>query len=261
MRVRDVDLAVRERGKGRPFVWAHGLLGCMCQDDDARLLEWSVLDSGRRLVRYDARGHGRSEATLDPEDYRWSELACDLLALLDGLGESSAVLGGVSMGCATSLHAAVRAPERVAGLVLMAPPTAWETRPRQALAYLGMAVLVRAIGIGLFRRLASLPRAKPANAALAGLQRSVVEHLRCADRRAVVAALRGAARSDLPPVDALAALDAPALILAWADDPTHPVSSAERLAQILPEAELQVASSLEDMRGWTKRVAGFLESQ
>lgn len=35
---------------------------------------------------------------------------------------------GMSMGCATSIYAAIQAPERVIGLILVIPPTAWETR-------------------------------------------------------------------------------------------------------------------------------------
>lgn len=261
MKARGVDLAVRDTGQGPTMLWGHGLLGCMTQDDAAGLLDWAALAAGARLVRYDARGHGLSEATLAPEDYRWPELARDMLALLDGLGEQRAVLGGVSMGCATSLHAAVRDPERATGLVLMAPPTAWDTRPRQALTYRVLARVVELLGIGLFRRLALLPRPQPANEALAALHRSVAEHLRRADRRAVVAALRGAAKSDLPSERALAVLDIPALILAWTDDPAHPVSSAERLAELLPRSELHVAASAEQMHDWTKRVAGFVESR
>lgn len=261
MRVRDVDLAVEERGQGRPLLWGHGLLGSMGQEDSANLVDWAAWAAVCRLLRYDARGHGRSEATLAPDDYRWPELARDMLALLDALGADRTVLGGVSMGCATALHAAVRAPERVAGLVLMAPPTAWDTRPRQALAYRVLATVVDLFGVRPFRWLASLPRPRPDNEALAGLHDSVVEHLRRADRRAVVAALRGAAKSDLPSERALAALEVPALILAWTDDPTHPVSTAERLAETLPGSELHVAASAEEMHGWTKRVVDFLESR
>ncbi|MBW2243514.1 MAG: alpha/beta hydrolase [Deltaproteobacteria bacterium] len=261
MRVRDVDLEVQETGEGLAFIWGHGLLGSMAQDDAADLVDWAALSAGCRLLRYDARGHGRSEATLAPEDYCWPELGRDMLALLDALGEERAVLGGVSMGCATSLHAAVRAPERVAGLVLMAPPTAWRTRARQARVYRVLAIVIDRLGIGLFRRLASLPRPQPGNAALAAMERSVIEQLRRADRRAVVGALRGAAKSDLPAARKLAALDVPVLILAWTDDPSHPVSSAEELAEILPRAELHVAGSAEDVHGWTQHMADFLESR
>jgi len=82
------------------------------------------------------------------------------------------------------------------------------------------------------------------------MQASVMEHLRRADPRAVVAALRGAADSDLPEPDALREIRAPALILAWRGDPTHPVSTAKRLAKLLPHAELHVARSLDDLRAW-----------
>jgi 3-oxoadipate enol-lactonase len=260
VRVRDVDLAVRESGRGRPFVWGHGLLGSMAQDDSAGLFDWDALAAGHRMIRYDARGHGHSEATLLPEDYRWPELARDLLALLDALGEERSALGGISMGCATSLHAAAAAPERVAKLILVAPPTAWRTRPRQALVYRGLATVVDIFGTQLFRCLAALPRRQPGNEALAAMQRSVLEHLRRSDRRAVLAALRGAARSDLPAPQRLRALDVPALILAWTGDPAHPVSTARQLAEVLPRAELHVTDSPEEMRGWTKRMAEFLES-
>jgi pimeloyl-ACP methyl ester carboxylesterase len=258
MKIRGVDLAVRETGRGRPFVFGHGLLGSMAQEDDADLLDRAPLEAGLRLVRYDARGHGGSEATLAPDDYRWPELARDMLALVDGLGCDAAALGGVSMGCATSLHAAVRAPERVTALVLMAPPTAWDTRPRQALVYRLLATAIEWFGLRLFLLLASLPRPAPRNPALARLERSVTDHLRRADARAVVCALRGAAASDLPAAEKLARLDVPALILAWQDDPTHPVSTARRLAELLPRAELHVATSAEEIRDWGKRMAEFL---
>jgi pimeloyl-ACP methyl ester carboxylesterase len=122
MRVRGVDLAVRESGQGLPFLWGHGLLGSMAQEDDADLLDWSEIQRSARLLRYDARGHGRSEATLDPADGHWGELGRDMLALADAFEAERAVLGGLSMGCATALHAAALAPGRVEALVLVAPP-------------------------------------------------------------------------------------------------------------------------------------------
>jgi pimeloyl-ACP methyl ester carboxylesterase len=70
--------------------------------------------------------------------------------------------------------------------------------------------------------------------------------------------LRGAAASDLPGPDELAALAQPALVLAWDGDEGHPLSTAERLAELLPHAELQVATHLRDVLGWPARVAAFL---
>ena len=258
IKVRGVELAVRERGEGAPFVWGHGLLGGMDQEDEAELFRWSP-PAACRWVRFDARGHGESGATFDEDDYRWTELARDMLGLVDALGAGRAVLGGVSMGCATSLHAAVAAPERVAGLVLVAPPTAWETRPRQSRIYRVSANLVEWLGVTPFRLLGSLPQPRGVESAAAALQRAHMRHLSDAEPRAVVAALRGASRSDLPDPDALRALPVPTLVLAWRDDPFHPLFTAMRLVERMPDVRVQVAADLRDMQSWPQRVAEFLE--
>jgi pimeloyl-ACP methyl ester carboxylesterase len=173
------------------------------------------------------------------------------------------------MGCATALHAAAAAPDRVQALVLVAPPTAWSTRPRQAQIYRVLAAVTERVGLGPLRWAASLGRLVPGASHLAKLQSSVAEHLRRADRRAVVAALRGAAASDLPGPDALRTVDlpgpdalrtvdAPALVLAWRGDPAHPISTAERLAGLLPRGDLRVARSLEEVRAWSPVIRAFL---
>lgn len=258
MHVRGVDLAVRESGHGWPLFWGHGLVGSMVQDDDAGLFDWESLAQSLRLVRFDARGHGGSETTLDPEDYRWPELARDLWGLADAFEAPTAALGGLSMGCAAALHAAAARPDRVMALVLVAPPTAWETRSRQARIYRILAGVIERFGLGPFRCLASLSRFAPGPPYLSRLQRSVVDHLRRADPRSVVAAFRGAAASDLPTPDALRSVRAPALVLAWRGDSAHPVSTAERLSEILPNAELRVAGTLEEVHDWSSAIRMFL---
>lgn len=254
-KIRGVELATRELGAGLPFVWAHGLLSSMEQEDAVGLFDWSPAAAHVRWIRYDARGHGASGASDDPADYRGPALARDMLALADAEGAARAVLGGLSMGCATALHAAVSDPDRVAGLVLVAPPTAWETRPRQARFYRLASGLVAFLGLAPFRRLASLPGPGRASPVVAALQRTLVAHLARADARSVSAALRGAAESDLPAPAALRRLAMPALLLAWRGDPVHPLSTAERLSELLPQAELHVARSLDELRGWPALVA------
>ncbi len=260
MKVRDVELATRETGTGQPFFWGHGLMGSMDQEDTGGLFEWRELEQSVRLVRYDARGHGRSEATLDPRGYHWRELARDLRALIDSICDEPPVLGGVSMGCATSLHAAVASPEQTRALVLVGPPTAWDTRPRQARIYRFGAEMVDRVGLTPFRCIGQLASLAVRDARLARMQRSIMKELGRADPRAVAAALRGAAESDLPQPHALRKLDIPALVLAWRGDPTHPISTAERLAELLPNAELQVAESGDDIRSWPERISRFIAS-
>jgi len=69
-----------------------------------------------RVVLYDKRGHGLSDAP--PKPYRMDDHTDDLLALLDGLKIESAALVGLSVGGMIAQRAALRAPERVEALVL-----------------------------------------------------------------------------------------------------------------------------------------------
>jgi pimeloyl-ACP methyl ester carboxylesterase len=265
VKVCDIELAMRASDTGsKPatgplFLWGHGLLGSIAQEDSVPIFDWSLVCAHARLVRYDARSHGDSDLDLDPAHLRWPELARDMLGLADALGAQRALLGGVSMGCATSLHAAVLAPDRVIGLVLVAPPTAWETRPRQSRFYRFGSTLVDWVGLAPFRLLAALPR-PGSTSPVAALQSGVAQHLARADARAVVTAMRGAADSDLPDRAALRELRIPTLILAWRGDPVHPVSTATQLAELLPHAELQVAATLDEIRAWPERIAAFVRN-
>lgn len=255
MRVGDVDLEVQETGRGEVFVWGHGLLSSMAQEDEIGSFDWSSTAGSVRLVRYDARSHGRSGATYEANALRWPALAVDMLGVADAVGADRLILGGASMGCATSLYAALQAPERVDKLVLVIPPTAWSTRTAQRRLYRAGAAMVATAGLGAF---VAFVRTQPVPQRLAAAKEVSLRHLAKADRRAVVAAMRGASRSDLPSPSSLASLRIPALILAWYDDPTHPVSSAERLAATLPLATLHEARTAADVEGWPALVESFV---
>jgi len=260
MRVRGIEIAceVTADRSSPTLLWGHALMGSMSQEDAAGILPWTGLDDRVRLVRFDARGHGASEATLDEEGYRWSELARDLWAIADDLGIHRAILGGVSMGAGTALHAAVLAPERTIGLVLMAPPTAWATRPRQAGLYRRSASFIDFAGLTPLRVLGELSSFAVRNKGLGRLQRSVMCGLAHADPRAVSAALRGAALSDLPDPGLLEKLQVPTLILAWRSDWSHPLSTAEELAARLPDARLEIAGDLREIETWPEKLKGFV---
>jgi pimeloyl-ACP methyl ester carboxylesterase len=249
------DLPTSLIGHGARFVWSHGLTSSRAGEDKAGLFDWSPLtEAGRQVVRYDARGHGDAGGPPDdPGAYAWPQLATDLLALLDHLGIERTDAGGASMGCATVLHAAVRAPQRFERLVLVIPPTAWATRTDQAEQCEAGAAYVEEAGKAAWLALAEeAPRpAIFANLPPVPFDADIPEAL-------LPAVLRGAAASDLPGPDALAMLDHPTLLLPWAGDPGHPVSTAERLAELLPNAELRVADRLRDVLGWPAQVAEFL---
>jgi len=82
---------------------------------------WDVVLPGlaprRTVLRYDRRGFGLTRGPYDP-----GKSCGDLLALLDAARIDSAVLVGMSQGARVAIHAAIRAPQRVAGLVLDGAP-------------------------------------------------------------------------------------------------------------------------------------------
>jgi pimeloyl-ACP methyl ester carboxylesterase len=98
-------------GSGPALVFLHAF-GC-----DRRLWDAQVeyFSSRYRVVRYDARGYGKSDVPAGVP-YAHGE---DLRALLDHLEISDAVLCGVSMGGQNAIELALRHPARVRALVLV----------------------------------------------------------------------------------------------------------------------------------------------
>ena len=258
--VRGGSLAVEDEGEGRAFVWGHGLTSSRADERRTGFMgSWTFPEGGVRLIRYDARGHGESPGTAEPARYRWDELAHDQLALANALGIDHYVAGGASMGCATALHAAVAAPGRIEALVLAIPPTAWATRPDQRALYEAGAQVIERDGLAVFADLgAAMP--PPAVFADLGLDWPSISRERtlALDADILPSILRGAAASDLPPEEAVAGLTMPALVLAWEGDPTHPASTAHRLGEVLPHADIFVASDLADVLTWPERVRAFV---
>ena len=90
----------------------------------------------RRVYAPDLPGHGRSARTA--RALAVDDLALSLLAAIDSLNVGRAVLVGQSLGAQVALEAAVRAPARVAALVLVGPSgdprarTRWRTVLRAA---------------------------------------------------------------------------------------------------------------------------------
>jgi pimeloyl-ACP methyl ester carboxylesterase len=253
--LRGVDFAYSDSGTGPLVLNAHGLTSSRAHNGRAGFADFAIVSTaGYRVVSYDARGHGASAGTPDAELYSWSELAEDFLALADHFSPTAPVTGiGSSMGTGTVLHAVIRRPDRFDRLVLTAPPTAWETRAGQA---------------GTYRLMADMVESSDPKTLLAMMSRAPVPTL-FADvegyppppdvaHELLPAVFRGAALSDLPPIAAIATLHHPALIIAWVDDPGHPVSTAEKLAQAMPNATLHVSNTFVDVQRWGELARAFL---
>ena len=75
------------------------------------------LPAGLRIIRYDKRGHGLSEAPEAP--YAMQDLVGDAAALLDHLGVKGAVVVGLSIGGIIAQGLAAERPDLVKAMVLM----------------------------------------------------------------------------------------------------------------------------------------------
>lgn len=240
-------------GSGSLVAQLHGLMSS--REREASLgLDLGRALRGHRILRYDARGHGLSVASADPARFTWPSLATDLLALLDEVEPDRPVHGlGTSMGSATLLHAAVRAPHRFASLTLLVPPTAWETRRSQSQNYLANADLIEHEGLQAYLELGADVPDPPALAGSPRAMPSVGEPL-------LPSLLRGAASSNLPSLQDIGSIDVPTLILGWAGDPSHPVRTAELLHRSLPNSRRVVAQTPYGVMAWPGLFADHVTS-
>jgi pimeloyl-ACP methyl ester carboxylesterase len=263
MKIRGLDLNVQTKGEGSTFIWGHGLSASIEAEDILGWFQWGEFPENIKLVRYDARGHGKSQLSKKPKEYHWSNLGQDMLAVADAVGTEKFIAGGSSMGCATTIYAALQAPERMKGLVLNIPPTAWETRAAQGKLWGRFALIGRLMGgKGMSRMMSSsmdrmLPQWMIENEPekIEGVAKGM------AAQKGITLwnIFKGAGLTDLPPREELKVItDIPCTILAWVGDPTHPVSSAEELHRLLPKSELFIAQGYEDFKTIPGRMRDFV---
>ncbi len=239
-------LHVQIAGEGETLVWAHGLLSSVAAEDTTGWYDWPAAAEQMRVVRYDARGHGRSAPPASPEQCEWRALGGDMLAVADRAGASRFIAGGASMGGMTAIEAALQAPARVKALVLVSPPSLWEDRVAQATHYQRVARAGRVAGGVAMATWMAATQARTFAAwpddAMQAILAGVDVGVRDIAGTTLWALLRGAGQSDLPPRAALAALaSVPALIVAWDGDATHPLASAQELHCLLPASQLLIA--------------------
>lgn len=121
VRVGGVDLCVDEYGDpGHPLVvLVHGAAASMDWWDPD--LCRALAAGGRRVVRYDHRDTGRSTTgPVGEPAYDGGVLEADLVGLLEALDSGPAHLVGLSMGGGIAQAVALRRPELVSGLTLVA---------------------------------------------------------------------------------------------------------------------------------------------
>ena len=190
--------------------------------------------SGRyRCLRYDTRGHGRSgsvDVAVSIDD-----LANDLVGLLDAVGVKRAHIVGLSIGGMTAQALGVARPGYVASLTLIAtsahlpPPEFWNAR----------ATVVRKDGTApivatLLPRWFTTPFREKNQEAVERTRRDLLEverfgYARCCE---AIGAMDFRQR--------IAAITAPTLAIAGAEDPVTPPAMLEEIRSLVPGAGLAI---------------------
>src|SRR5688572_14109075 len=128
-------LFVDVRGEGPPIVLWHSVL---CDGG-----MWSSIPDElartHRVINVDGPGHGRSSKV---GAYTLDDCVDAALAVLDACGAKSAIWCGLSWGGMVGMRLALRAPERLRGLVLI-DTNADKEVPRKLPSYRALAAIFR----------------------------------------------------------------------------------------------------------------------
>jgi 3-oxoadipate enol-lactonase len=242
-------------GEGPWLVMSHSL-ACSTRMWDAQA---AALSSRFRVLRYDTRGHGGTDAP--PGPYTLDQLADDLDGLLDALAIRSCTFMGLSMGGMIAMTHAVRRPGRLERLLLCnttsrMPPEAqgvWQQRIDLA-ASQGMEPLVAAT----LERWFTAPF-RAANAEATG---AVAAMIRATPPAGYIGCCEAIRRLDL--TAQLGAVKVPTLVIAGDHDVGTPVEAARAIQLAIPGAQLGVIpaashlSNLEQPEAFTFLVERFL---
>ena len=243
------------RGLGaNTFLFQHGIGGTLAQpfrfllrsdgEESNVDKEPGVRERKFRMAAFDCRAHGATPLG-DPEKLRIDIFADDLVAFMDHLQIKTAVLGGISMGAAVALSAALRYPERCIALVLSRP--AWLNGSMSSQAIAAYAEAARLLKDepspeGALQKLEKSDIYRAINEQCADAGKSLLGQVRCVvldpnQREAAVDRLQylptGQSGLDL---QSAAAVEVPTLIMATPNDPIHPLSFAHALAGAIPHA-------------------------
>ena len=112
-----LKLHVEISGIGSPVIFSSGY--CQTGQNFSGQVD-SLVDAGFKVVRWDYRGHGQSDAPSGSHLYSLEKVLVDLRKIVDFTSpKEPVVLAGLSFGGLASLHFALHFPDRVRALVLI----------------------------------------------------------------------------------------------------------------------------------------------
>jgi pimeloyl-ACP methyl ester carboxylesterase len=238
-------------GEGPPVVLCHGITATR-----RYVLHGSraLPRAGYRVVTYDARGHGESEAAPVREGYGYPQLVEDLERVVaEQIREERFFLGGHSMGAHTAVAYALRHPKRLLGLAVIGPTYLGTIEPRSLEYWDRLREALEADGVEGFVGYIDARQGIDPRWRDSVLRFTRERMLRHRNLGALAQALREVPRSrPFDSLDELRALDLPALVVGGNDDadPGHPYEAAAAYAEALPGAELISEAEGESPLAW-----------
>ncbi|MCA1455388.1 3-oxoadipate enol-lactonase [Bradyrhizobium sp. BRP22] len=247
-------LNVQVEGRdGGPTLMLSNSLGCTLQMWEPQM---KALTQVFRVIRYDRRGHGKSQ--VPPGPYSIERFGRDVLAILDDLNIEKTHWCGLSMGGMVGQWLGANAPERFGKIILAnttchyPDPTNWHNRIK-AVKEGGIAAVADTAIAGwltadfrerepqITARMKAMLLASPVDAYIA-----CCEVLSTLDQR-----------------DLLPKITNPTLVIAGRHDMGTPVSAAEYIRSHIPGASMTILdaahiSNVEQPHAFTEAVVGFL---
>ena len=221
VRIADIDVHYTIDGAGPWLTLAHPLAA------DSRIWapQMDLLSAHFRVLRFDARGHGKSSASTAP--YTLDQLADDALLLFEHLGLQRSHWIGLSMGGMVAQALALKRPGLLDRIVLAdstsrRPPNAaqmWGERIAQARAG-GMAAIVAPTIERWFTEPFRIAEPKTIS--------WVAEQIATTSVEGYCGCCAAIAKIDL--LDRLHQIDSPALIMAGEHDHATPASMSEQMS-------------------------------
>lgn len=216
----------------------------------------SDLRGGFRIIRYDARGHGRSDPR--PGPYSIEMLARDALSVLDSLEIEQAHWCGISLGGIIGQWLGANAPARINRLVLsnttnyFPNPAPWQARI-DAVKKGGVSAIADAVIAGWLSE-----EFRTRNPHAAGRAREMLIGTSNEGYIACCEVLSRLDQRDLSPQIAC-----PTLVIAGRHDKSTPMDAGEALSQLIPNAGFAVLeaahiSNIEQPQRFSEELRSFL---
>jgi 3-oxoadipate enol-lactonase len=240
--------------EGRPVVMLSNSLGTNLAMWDAQMPE---LRGGYRVLRYDTRGHGRTDATEGP--YAIEQLAEDAIGLLDALAIERVHFCGLSMGGMIGQVLGAKHGSRLASLTLCATAShmpqreIWDGRIETAREQ-GMEALVEGV---VERWFTEAFRARPRPEA--ERVREMILATPAHGYAACCAAIR-----DMDLRETIRDIEVPTLIIVGDKDPATPVEASRAIEERIRGARLEVIPeaahlvNIEQAAAFNRALGGFL---